>query len=96
MVRWAIQTPDVNGAVNATAPRPVTNADFARALGRAMHRPAFMPAPAFALRLMLGEMADALLLSGQRAVPAKAEQLGFRFRFTQVDDALRAIFQPQR
>ena len=53
-------------------PNPVTNAEFARALGRAMHRPAFMPAPAFALRLMLGEMADALLLSGQRAVPASA------------------------
>ena len=51
-----------------------------------------MPAPAFALRLLLGEMADALLLSGQRAVPAKAERLGFRFRFTQLDDALRAIF----
>jgi uncharacterized protein (TIGR01777 family) len=92
LVRWAIQTPDVNGAVNATAPRPVTNADFARALGRAMHRPAFMPAPAFALRLMLGEMADALLLSGQRAVPTRAERGGFTFTYPRVDDALQAIF----
>ena len=57
----------------------MTNAEFARALGRALHRPAFMPAPGFALRLLLGEMADALLLSGQRAVPAKAERGGFRF-----------------
>jgi uncharacterized protein len=92
MVRWAIATPAVSGAMNATAPAPVTNKDFARALGRALHRPAFMPAPAFALRLMLGEMADALLLSGQRAIPAKAERMGFRFRYEQLDDALRAIF----
>jgi len=92
LVRWAIQTPKVSGAVNFTAPAPVTNADFARALGRAMHRPAFMPAPAFALRLLLGEMADALLLSGQRAVPAMAERLGFRFRYARVDEALGAIF----
>jgi len=51
-----------------------------------------MPAPAFALKLLLGEMAEALLLSGQRAVPAKAERLGYAFAFTQLDDALRALF----
>ena len=82
----------LNGPINATAPRPVTNREFSRALGRALHRPAFMPAPAFALRLALGEMADALLLSGQRAVPAKAEHLGFRFRYPLLDEALGAIF----
>ena len=92
LVRWAIATPAVSGALNATAPRPVTNAAFARALGRAMHRPAFMPAPGFALRLLLGEMADALLLSGQNAVPAKATREGFQFRYPDLDDALRAIF----
>ena len=92
LLRWTIQTASVTGAVNATAPTPVTNADFARALGRALHRPSFMPAPAVALKLILGEMADALLLSGQRAVPAKAERLGYRFRYTRVDDALSAIF----
>jgi uncharacterized protein (TIGR01777 family) len=93
LVTWAIRTPGASGAINATAPAPVTNAEFARALGRAMHRPAFMPAPAFALRLLLGEMADALLLSGQNAVPARAEQLGFRFRYIDVNEALRAIFR---
>jgi uncharacterized protein len=93
LVTWALQTPTVDGAVNATAPAPVTNADFARALGRALHRPAFMLAPAFALRLLLGEMADALLLSGQRAIPAAAERLGFHFRYTRVDDALAKIFR---
>jgi uncharacterized protein (TIGR01777 family) len=91
IVVWAMQTTTVSGAVNATAPTPVTNADFAHALGRALHRPSFVPAPAFALRWLLGEMADALLLSGQRAVPAVAEQAGFAFRYARVDDALAAI-----
>jgi len=92
LVQWAIATPAATGAINATAPHPVTNREFARALGRAMHRPAFMPAPGFALRLLLGEMADALLLSGQNAVPAKAGRAGFTFRYPRVDDALGAIF----
>jgi uncharacterized protein (TIGR01777 family) len=92
LIRWTIDAATPAGPINATAPNPVTNTQFSRALGRALHRPAFMPAPAFALRLALGEMADALLLSGQRAIPAKAERLGFRFRFTQLDDALRSIF----
>jgi uncharacterized protein (TIGR01777 family) len=92
MVRWVLTTPAAAGGINLTAPEPVTNAEFARALGRALHRPALLPAPAFALRLVLGEMADALLLSGQRAVPAKAERLGFSFRYPRLDEALRAIF----
>ena len=93
LVRWAIRTDAVAGPLNATAPEPVRNAEFARALGRALHRPSFMPAPAFALRLMLGEMADALLLSGQRAVPAIAKTLGFSFKYQRLDDALAAIFR---
>ena len=96
MVQWAIEHPDISGPLNATAPTPVTNAEFARALGRAMHRPAFMPAPAFALRLLLGEMADALLLSGQRAVPTLAQQAGFTFAYPELDAALCAIFSDSR
>lgn len=92
LVRWALATPAAAGALNATAPNPVTNAEFARALGGAMHRPAFMPAPGFALRLMLGEMADALLLSGQNAIPAKATREGFQFKYATVDQALRDLF----
>jgi NAD dependent epimerase/dehydratase family enzyme len=91
-VRWCVDTTSVDGPVNGTGPQPVENREFARAIGRAMHRPAFMPAPAFAMRILLGEMADALVLSGQRAVPAKAERLGFRFRYPTVDDALGAVF----
>jgi hypothetical protein len=92
LVRWIIATDAAAGPFNATAPEPVRNRDFARALGRVLHRPAFMPAPAFALRLMLGEMADALLLSGQRAVPAKAQAVGFSFTFRHVGEALGSIF----
>jgi len=91
MVRWTIDQAKVAGPINLAAPTPATNAEFTKALGRALGRPAFLPAPAFALRLMLGEMADALLLSGQRAVPAKALRLGFTFRHTDLDETLRSI-----
>ncbi len=92
LVRFALRTPALSGPINATAPAPVTNSEFARALGRALRRPALMPAPAVALRLLLGEMADALLLSGQRAVPARAQQHGFTFRYPELDAALAALF----
>jgi uncharacterized protein (TIGR01777 family) len=91
LVRWTLATPSVSGPINATAPSPVTNADFTRALGRALRRPTVLPAPAFGLRILLGEMADALLLSGQRAVPTKAEQAGFQFEYERVDEALDEI-----
>ena len=92
VVRFALANGAVTGPLNATGPRPVMNREFARALGRAMHRPAFMPAPAFALKLLLGEMAEALILSGQRAVPAKAERLGYKFKFETLDAALSTLF----
>lgn len=92
LVRWAIATPQLEGPFNATAPEPVTNRAFAAALGRVLHRPVFVPAPAFALDLIVGEMAGSLLLSGQRAVPAKAQRLGFTFTYPTLDAALRAIF----
>ena len=92
MVRWALND-TVSGPLNVTAPNPVTNAEFAKALAAAMHRPALFPVPAVVLRGMLGrEMADALLLEGQRALPRRAETLGFRFRYPTVDAALDAIY----
>jgi uncharacterized protein (TIGR01777 family) len=93
LVRFAISNPQIVGPMNATAPNPVTNRDFARALGHAMHRPALMPAPGFALKLLLGEMAEGLLLSGQRAVPAKAQQHGFKFAYKTLDHALANLFR---
>jgi uncharacterized protein (TIGR01777 family) len=92
MIRWIIDTPSITGPVNATAPEPVTNRRFARALGHAMHRPSFMPAPAFALRLVLGEMADPLALTGQRVIPQCALSHAFHFRYPEIDLAFRGIF----
>lgn len=80
------------GAWNLTAPSPVTNAEFTRALGAALHRPTLVPAPAFALRLALGEMADALLLASQRVVPARARDAGVAFRHPTLDSALSEIY----
>ncbi|HKY21231.1 MAG TPA: TIGR01777 family oxidoreductase [Vicinamibacterales bacterium] len=93
LVAWTMTTEGARGAINATNPRPITNREFSRALGRALTRPSLLPAPAFALRLALGEMADALLLSGQRALPVRATDLGFVFRYTDVDEALTDIFR---
>lgn len=87
----AMDRDEVDGAVNVTAPQPVRQADHARALGRAMHRPSFMPAPAFAIRATTGDFAVELLAS-RRVVPTRAKALGFRFRYGELDAALAAIF----
>ena len=91
-VGWLLADASVSGPVNLTAPHPVTNREMADAIGRALHRPSLLPAPAFALRLALGEMADAMILNGQRVLPRVAQERGFAFRFERVDDALRAIY----
>lgn len=87
---FALRTPSLSGPVNLTAPQPTTNAEFSRTLGRAMHRPAVLPAPEFALRLALGQMADEALLASARAFPAKLLQAGFRFMHPTVAEALGA------
>jgi uncharacterized protein len=92
MTAWALRAPSVAGPLNVTAPNPVTNREFAKTLGRVLRRPAFMPAPPFALRLALGEMADALLLTGARVIPAHAQSMGFHFEFPTLEPALRAIY----
>jgi uncharacterized protein (TIGR01777 family) len=87
----AIADPALRGPLNGTAPNPVDNAGFARALGRALGRPAVLPVPAKPLRLALGALADELLLGGQRVMPAKAQAAGFRFAFPTLDEALAGI-----
>lgn len=82
-----------SGPVNLTAPEPVTNAGFTKALGRALGRPTVLPVPAFALKLALGELSS-VLLTGQRAVPERARELGYEFRYPTVDDALAAALGP--
>jgi len=86
-----MKTETLSGAVNVVAPEPVTNAEFTRALGRALHRPAMLAVPAVALRLMFGEMADEALLWSTRAVPGKLIKAGFRFEQGTVDEALAAV-----
>jgi uncharacterized protein len=76
------------GPINVTAPGPVTNRDFSRALGRALHRPAFAPIPGLAVRLLYGDMAE-IVTTGQRAVPARTLEHGFAFRHTDLEEALR-------
>ncbi|HSU84664.1 MAG TPA: TIGR01777 family oxidoreductase [Thermoanaerobaculia bacterium] len=89
-IRFLIEREDADGPFNLTAPAPLPNRDFSRALGEALHRPSFAPAPGFALRLLLGEMADALL-HGQRAVPRKLLDLGYVFRYPEALAALRGL-----
>jgi hypothetical protein len=92
MAVWAIDTGSVAGPINATSPDPVTNAQFSKALGRALGRPSWLPVPGFALSILFGEFAQEGLIKGQRVVPARATQLGFTFRFPALDAALSKIF----
>ena len=93
LVTWAIDHPALSEPVNATAPGPVTNREFARAVGAVLGRPAWLPAPAIALRALLGEMADALLLGGQRVIPDRALGQGFRFRYPELRPALDSVLR---
>jgi uncharacterized protein (TIGR01777 family) len=88
LVEWAIANPAVTGPIDATAPNPVTSAELARAIGRALHRPAVMPVPAFVLKAMFGEMATVCLIRGQRVLPRRALELGYQFRHPQVDGSI--------
>src|SRR5262249_46309331 len=84
-------TPRLTGPVNATAPAPVTNAEFAAALAHALHRPAFLRVPAWLLRLLAGDLAKEVLLGGQRVIPDKADVTGFKVRHDTLPSALAAI-----
>ena len=87
---WAAATAKVSGPFNVTAPHPVTNAEFVHAIGRLLHRPAVAPMPGFLLKIALGEFAEALL-GGQRALPTAAQQAGYRFRWENLEEALRTL-----
>lgn len=86
----ALEDERVSGPINATAPDPQTNRDFAKTLGRVMGRPAWLPVPGFALKLMLGEMAD-MITTGQRVIPKKALELGYRFKYPTSEQAIQQI-----
>lgn len=87
LIVWLIEQDALDGPVNATAPEPVRQRDFAAALGRALHRPTVLPTPGFALKAAFGEMGQ-MLIDGQRVIPARAQGQGFQFLYPTLDDAL--------
>ena len=91
ILRSALENANITGPLNVVSPQPVTNAEFTKLLSAALHRPALFPAPAFALRLLLGEMADALLLSSQRVQPAQLQKLNYQFTHPDLATALATI-----
>ncbi|WP_348262431.1 TIGR01777 family oxidoreductase [Telmatobacter sp. DSM 110680] len=90
---FALDHPELSGALNVVSPNPVTNADFTRSLGRELRRPAFLAVPAFALRIMFGQMADEALLASARVQPAKLQAAGFQFSLPEVGGALKAALR---
>ena len=92
----AIASDSMSGPVNVVSPQPISNRDFAATLGRVLGRPALLPAPAAALRMMLGEMADSLLLASQRVTPERLNDSGYRFRFTDLERCLRYLLGVER
>jgi uncharacterized protein (TIGR01777 family) len=93
-IRFLLETQEARGAFNLAAPNPLTNAQFSRVLGKVIGKPAFVPTPALALRLLFGEMAT-VLLDGQRAIPRRLLQLGYQFKFAQAEAALCDLLREQ-
>jgi uncharacterized protein (TIGR01777 family) len=92
IIKYALENDSVSGPVNATAPNPVTNREFSKALGRALNRPAIVSVPSFAVKLALGELAS-VILTGQRVIPEKILEAGYKFKYENIDEALEAIFK---
>ena len=88
LILWALDNPDVEGTLNATAPKPVTNREFSKALGRALHRPSLIPAPRFAITALRGPELTEQITGSYRVIPRRAQDLGYGFRFTDVEPAL--------
>jgi hypothetical protein len=95
-IEFVLQTKNISGPVNMVAPTPVTNLEFTRSLAGALHRPAVLAVPGFALRLGLGEMVDSTVLQSERVVPARLLAAGFDFEYPVLDGALRAILPPRK
>lgn len=95
IVRAAIAGGEFSGPVNVVSPNPVRNSEFTKIVATVLHRPAIFSAPAFALRIALGEMADPLLLASQRVIPERLTAMGYEFRFSNLDAALRSILAPK-
>ncbi|MEJ2582244.1 MAG: DUF1731 domain-containing protein, partial [Acidobacteriota bacterium] len=94
IVEFILGQPEIEGPVNVVAPQETRCSEFTRTLGRELSRPAIMPAPAFALRLAMGEMADSLLLASQRVRPKVLETADYEFRNPTLDGAIRSALSP--
>jgi len=92
LIEFLLLHPTLSGAFNATAPTPVTNAEFSKTLAKVLHRPCLLPMPAPVLQLLMGEMAD-LLITGQCVIPANLRKAGFEFQFSELEPALKALLQ---
>ncbi|MCA1552878.1 MAG: TIGR01777 family oxidoreductase [Chloroflexi bacterium] len=92
-IQFLIENAQASGAFNLVAPKPVTNREFSRALGHALHRPSWFPTPALPMRLALGEMATLLVLGSMRVVPDGLQRAGYHFQFTDVDTTLRDVLR---
>jgi hypothetical protein len=92
VVELAVQHDRLSGVVNAVTPEPETNADFTQAIARTLHRPAFLPVPAIAVRLLFGEMGREALLASARVQPARLAEYGFEFLFPKLDEAFKNLF----
>ena len=82
---------EISGAINTTAPNPVTNYDFTKTFGKVINRPTIFPIPEFAIKLMFGEMGETLLLQGSRVVPKRLQELGYKFKFTDLEEAMKHV-----
>ncbi len=90
---FALENESLSGAVNAVAPNPVTNETFTNTFGKVLHRPTFIPVPAFGIKLLFGEMGETLLLEGCRVVPKKLQEAGFAFEFPDLENALKHVLK---
>jgi hypothetical protein len=93
IILFAVTTGTLSGPANAAAPNPVTNSEYTKALGRVLGRPTIVPMPAFAVRLVFGEMGEELLLASARMEPARLLSAGYQFRFPQLEGALRHLLK---
>jgi len=91
IIMHCIQNQELEGPVNSTAPEPVTNRDFTRNLGKALHRPTFIPMPALIAKILFGQMGHELLLSGKKVLPVKVLQSGYSFKYAKLSDALDSV-----
>jgi uncharacterized protein (TIGR01777 family) len=93
LILFIIENNEITGAINASAPNPVSNKIFSLSLAKALHRPCFLKTPAFVLRLIFGQMADELMLAGQKILPDKALKNGFKFSYPTIELSLNKIFK---